>query len=633
MTEKILKKNIIFHLGHPGFLAKYLVYWLYNHKNDRCIFLADCTFASPETKKFLKNWNKNNESIGKMLIYNDSKFWNCTDEKDVSTNIIDNFDEIFKQIGTPINDFDDVYSAFDGLNGFGVYCSLKKKRYHVISVNGCAFNEDLEQIHYDNTRVKYVDSAVHYLNILKKFRAVSAYSNYVEDVMCIGEYPKNYPKCIPFEYEEKIMEMSATEFDIINSAYHATFEKINDGYMIPLRSYSSVKYSGQKYSEKQNQCQRLLQPYRRLLDYFINDDCRVFLKAHPNYELNKEAISSFPNSIYIPGYYPFEYLLKQTNAIKYVSIGGSSSKFIKGDSLILPESFFGHSDYIDQIVGCIKISQVLNNEVIVIDDCHLNRQYRALIDKMLLTKKQKSIQKTLTIIADGRKQSKEHIDSLYNQLKDGDLLLVINPSNDSSIEKNSVLYCCEEIPDNNYKEEIIGYLRKTNILLVSNNLNIIKKAETIDISKKMYRCGTIMQITVVNTITADVNTKIKDEKTDAFITIARKYRDGKGVPQDLNLAADWMRKAAAKNVGWAKNELFDILWKIGTPEAYGEMVSVAQSFADSGDGFAMGRLGRAYRDGKGVPQDLNLAADWMRKAAAKNVGWANKELKSLSTAR
>ncbi len=118
------------------------------------------------------------------------------------------------------------------------------------------------------------------------------------------------------------------------------------------------------------------------------------------------------------------------------------------------------------------------------------------------------------------------------------------------------------------------------------------------------------------------------EKGDgnAMGRLGRMYRDGKGVERDLDEAIKWMRKAADKNVGWAKNELFDILWKIDTPEAHEEMISVATEFAEKGDGNAMGRLGRMYRDGKGVERDLDEAIKWMRKAADKNVGWAKNEL-------
>ena len=111
--------------------------------------------------------------------------------------------------------------------------------------------------------------------------------------------------------------------------------------------------------------------------------------------------------------------------------------------------------------------------------------------------------------------------------------------------------------------------------------------------------------------------------------LGRAYRDGKGVKRDLDKAAEWMRKAADKNVGWAKNELFDILWRIDTPESMEEMISVATEFAEKGDGNAMGRLGRAYREGKGVPQDFDTAAEWMRKAADKNLGWAKNELAAI----
>jgi lipopolysaccharide cholinephosphotransferase len=110
----------------------------------------------------------------------------------------------------------------------------------------------------------------------------------------------------------------------------------------------------------------------------------------------------------------------------------------------------------------------------------------------------------------------------------------------------------------------------------------------------------------------------------AMMRLGRAYRDGKGVEKDLDEAAEWMRKAAEKDVGWAKNELFDILWRIGTPESYNEGISVAKGFADEGDGGAMMRLGRAYRDGKGVEKDLDEAAEWMRKASEK-IWWLGRE--------
>ncbi|MCB5279599.1 MAG: sel1 repeat family protein [Candidatus Cloacimonetes bacterium] len=117
--------------------------------------------------------------------------------------------------------------------------------------------------------------------------------------------------------------------------------------------------------------------------------------------------------------------------------------------------------------------------------------------------------------------------------------------------------------------------------------------------------------------------------SEAQRCIGQAYRDGKGAPQDLDKAAEWMRKAADKNLGRAKNELFDILWRIGTPESYREMISVATEFAESGDGAAMGRIGRAYRDGKGVEKNLDEAIRWMYEASCEDLNWARNELFDL----
>ena len=111
--------------------------------------------------------------------------------------------------------------------------------------------------------------------------------------------------------------------------------------------------------------------------------------------------------------------------------------------------------------------------------------------------------------------------------------------------------------------------------------------------------------------------------------LGRAYRDGKGVNKDLEIAAEWFRKASATGLGWTKNSLFDTLWEIGTPEAYSEMIQVATDFAAKGDGGAMGRLGRAYRDGRGVNKNVKKASEWYKKAMDKGIVWAEKELTQL----
>ena len=107
------------------------------------------------------------------------------------------------------------------------------------------------------------------------------------------------------------------------------------------------------------------------------------------------------------------------------------------------------------------------------------------------------------------------------------------------------------------------------------------------------------------------------------------YRDGKGVERDLDKAIALMRQAANKNIGWAKNELIDLLLKRNQEEDLNEAFELASDFSTKGDPSATGRLARMYRDGKGVEKDLNKAIELMRQAADSNILWAKNELDAM----
>ena len=111
--------------------------------------------------------------------------------------------------------------------------------------------------------------------------------------------------------------------------------------------------------------------------------------------------------------------------------------------------------------------------------------------------------------------------------------------------------------------------------------------------------------------------------------ISRCYREGRGVEKDLDKAAEWMRKARFQGLKWADWELFDIFWRINTPDSLKEAISIAEPLAQSGNRELQGRMGRAYRDGKGVEKNLDLARVWFKKAADQDLVWAKKELADL----
>ncbi|NCB44210.1 MAG: hypothetical protein EOM59_16575, partial [Clostridia bacterium] len=103
--------------------------------------------------------------------------------------------------------------------------------------------------------------------------------------------------------------------------------------------------------------------------------------------------------------------------------------------------------------------------------------------------------------------------------------------------------------------------------------------------------------------------------------LARMYRDGKGVERDLDKAIELMRDAQRRGVPWARNELFDMLWKHGSND-FMEAFKVICPTSAAGDPEAMARLSKMYHDGRGVERDLDKAIELMRNAAIKKVGWA-----------
>ena len=108
--------------------------------------------------------------------------------------------------------------------------------------------------------------------------------------------------------------------------------------------------------------------------------------------------------------------------------------------------------------------------------------------------------------------------------------------------------------------------------------------------------------------------------------LGRAYRDGRGVKKDLQLAKQWMRKAADSNLLWPKWDYIDILWSINTAETDREMIEYARPFAEKGLMEIQERLGRAYRDGRGVEKDIELATYWLKKASDQNHRYAKIEL-------
>lgn len=126
----------------------------------------------------------------------------------------------------------------------------------------------------------------------------------------------------------------------------------------------------------------------------------------------------------------------------------------------------------------------------------------------------------------------------------------------------------------------------------------------------------------------EINTKESHEQMVKLVTeeanmgddvsmgcLARAYWRGKGVDKDLNLALSWMKLASKGNLVWTKNELFDIIWEINNPDLDKELVEIIKPNIMKNDPHAQLRMGHAYRYGRGVEQNDQLAIEWLEKAS------------------
>ena len=179
--------------------------------------------------------------------------------------------------------------------------------------------------------------------------------------------------------------------------------------------------------------------------------------------------------------------------------------------------------------------------------------------------------------------------------------------------------------------------------LEKNNLLFMQTTELFDrirIQDYLSKFNTLKHIDDLYKETAGINnvddvmdyidaviSRMKDEEfiPELYLRKGRIYRDRKDGKADDNLAAEWMRKASEYNLSSAKNELFDILWKINTPESASEMMALAYEFSEEGDAQMTGRIGRAFQEGRGVEKDLDKAAEWMRKSINMGCPWAKWE--------
>jgi TPR repeat protein len=124
----------------------------------------------------------------------------------------------------------------------------------------------------------------------------------------------------------------------------------------------------------------------------------------------------------------------------------------------------------------------------------------------------------------------------------------------------------------------------------------------------------------------------KPAHADAQFNLGLQYQYGRGVPKDLEKAAELYQKAANRGHARAQLHLGSLYESgLGVTKDLGKAVELYQKAADQGMTPAQNNLGLLYENGQGVPKDLGKARELYQKAADHGYQPAIANLKRLST--
>lgn len=114
-----------------------------------------------------------------------------------------------------------------------------------------------------------------------------------------------------------------------------------------------------------------------------------------------------------------------------------------------------------------------------------------------------------------------------------------------------------------------------------------------------------------------IRKKAEGGDREAQYKLAVLYQQGKGVPHDTRMAAEWFRKSAEQDYSPAQNDIGTLYMQgIGVPQDYKEGAMWLSKAAKQGNPYAQANLGWLYDTGQGVEEDKVKAVELYQASAA-----------------
>ncbi len=645
--------SVVYHVGHYGFLWKFLVHKMTFFHDDRALFMIDTGTMSKSTYSFLIKSMDNLLQFGDFGLFNDlTYFCNPAIEGDLNQYICSFFDAFLGQSKEMITADSKIYSGFDARNAFGLYLVENNLRYAICDIS--------HYVVYPNRHIFIkTDADKRYASAISKSKA-SDYTNPLVTHV-IWSDNANLPEITKpgefIDFNALLLNLLPDDKQIIINLYglNLSLNPNRKTTIVACNSGGALVWKGLSKGD-------YFQHYRNVISLCGCDSDNIIVKCHPNYEFTKrEFEEEFPGSIPMSGYIPAEIIttLSEFKISRMITSGGNSSK---NDSIRIVDFsldvFLYYGDTFLIYVLCALFKQYSGQVALFSDEKYstfMSLLYGNVFGEKLcnskdspiaFAEKYSNVSGDYDVIVVLEKPEIGSSFSIYSYVLDVESPTTSHSSVFYVIVRNSVVF---EFDSNIRTEFEYAHIhlhiwkvsdQEVDELVFKNEcesrfyrmfLEFDQAGKVADAVHYLMMCSRTprYELSLIDYLLKSGNqddsnyalillNKNGHQDQQYSIRLARFYRK-KGKNNNLKLADYWYSNACAMNSGWIP-EYVDFLLDSGNSNYFIAAYALCCERIDQLPSLNI-KLARMFRDGKGVEKDLEKAIFYYDKAIATDISY------------
>lgn len=577
MTET----SVLYMAGHIAFVNFSLIHRLTINKSRKAILVYGSLMgAHPEIVNTMKE-----HYLFDDVFYASETVGNKGQSKSECSKIIEEYyDDVLKKNGYSLNDFDEFYIGSDTFISYGIYLTKKNKEIGYFEGGFKDF------FHISKKRFNELNPQI----------ATDAYKSLMNDlkisdgrnplITCIVSPNSDYT-CTDLKFEVFSIRDKLTELDDTTKSDIVSMYGIDVSALPKSKSNLVIMSSqwGLRMHPESQQTILMAYVYGLITDYFIKNDNPIVIKPHPLCKIPEKTFERYLDSPVLPRYFPSEYMqlldlnIEESYSVASFGGNGSNEKYT-----CVGFTFYSEFDYVEILDAILSIyyEQFQNKKLCCFgfskefftSNVVYNKQK---INSFEMVDSLDDVRPETFLIANFNQNNTSNFDSEIREainngatcaLIDTSAMRLVHALNAFAFDAYSL-----ELEKSQIKDDANPHNPHFTTIFYNNKSN-----HSFNLSSFKYHF-------VQKHLGYNVNLKVTSVVEKYPLEIGRLYRYGNGVPKDLYKAAEWIRRAVLSKAGWSRNDLFDVLWEIGTPEAYREMIDVITPPARTGDVYYFSR--------------------------------------------